>query len=221
MTDEEIKKRLSDFEDGWTERKQQGVSTDDVRKALVAFANSVPDGEEAILFIGVSDKGQITGVDNVEKRQKSFIRTATEWCYPPIKYTTRVLETNGANVIAFIVQSSFNKPHFAGPAFIRVGNVSKESSETAYNQLIASRNSKARPLLEAMRTGERVIVFNWTYGRDNRLAGAATYECTVIECTPHYVVFKPLTDNPVSADYERITLKRNFPTNQLQVDIDG
>jgi len=62
MTDEELKRRLSDFEDGWTERKEQGVSTDDVRKTLVAFANSVPDGEEAVLFIGISDKGKITGV---------------------------------------------------------------------------------------------------------------------------------------------------------------
>ena len=89
MTDEELKLRLSDFEDGWTERKEQGVSTDDVRKALVAFANSVPDGEEAILFIGVSDKGEVTGVDNVEKRQKSFSKTAAEWCYPLIKHTTQ------------------------------------------------------------------------------------------------------------------------------------
>ncbi len=72
-----------------------------------------------------------------------------------------------------------------------------------------------------MHTGAHVIVFNWMFGRSNRLAGATTHDCTVIECTPHYVVFKPLTDNPISADYERITLKRNFPKNQLQVDIDG
>ncbi len=163
----------------------------------------------------------LAGVDNVEKRQKSIGRTAAEWCYPPIKHTTRIFEIDEKHVIAVIVQASFSKPHFAGPAFIRIGSVSKESSETVYNQLIASRNSKARPLLEAMRTGERIIVFNWVQGRNNRLAGAATYECTVIECTPNYAVFKPLTDNPVSADYERITLRRNFPTNQLQVDIDG
>lgn len=57
MTDEELKRRLSDLEDGWTERKLQSVGGDDVRKALVAFANSLPDGEEALLSIGVANDG--------------------------------------------------------------------------------------------------------------------------------------------------------------------
>ena len=51
MTDEEIKRRLLDLEDGWTEGKPPNVDRGDVREALVAFANFVPEGEEAILFI--------------------------------------------------------------------------------------------------------------------------------------------------------------------------
>src|SRR5437879_2749618 len=105
MTDEELKRRLSDFEDGWTERKEKGVSTDDIRKTLVAFANSVPDGEEAILFIGVANDGMIKGVDNPDKAQKSFTKTASEWCYPPIKHTSRVIDQDGKHVVAIIVQA--------------------------------------------------------------------------------------------------------------------
>src|SRR5438270_3560686 len=158
MTDEELKCRLSDFEDGWTERKENIKGTDDIRKTLVAFANSVPDGDEAVLFVGVADDGNITGVENPEKTQNSISKTASEWCYPPIKHTVRVIGANGKRVIAVMVQASHNKPHFAGPAFIRSGSQSKKASEEVFNQLVASRISKARPLLEAMRTGERVIV---------------------------------------------------------------
>jgi hypothetical protein len=85
MRDEEIKRRLSNLEDGWTERKEKGVSIDDVRKALVAFANSVPDGTEGLLLIGVADDGKITGVDNAEKKQRQVSKTASEWCYPAIR----------------------------------------------------------------------------------------------------------------------------------------
>ena len=222
MTDEELKRKLSDYEDGWTERKEKGVSIDDVRKTLVAFANSVPDGEEAVLFVGIANDGKITGVDNPEKAQMSYSKTASEWCYPPIKHTVRVIEVGSVHVVAVIVRASHNKPHFAGPAFVRSGSRSERASEEIFNELIASRNSKARPLLEAKRKGEGITVFYWTYGMSNRLAGAATFsDCTVVECTPHYAVLKPPNDNPISADYNRMFLKWNHTTNQLQVDIDG
>src|SRR2546423_2466542 len=181
MTDEELKRRLSDFEDGWTERKENINRTDDIRKALVAFANSVPDGEEAVLFVGVADDGNIIGVDNPESIQKSVSKTAFEWCYPPIKHTARVIELNDKHVVAVIVQASHNKPHFAGPAFIRSGSQSKKASEEVFNQLIASRISKARPLLEAMRKGERVIVLQ--LGRNNPGFFPTPIDCAVIECT--------------------------------------
>lgn len=103
MKDEEIKRRLTDLEDGWTERKLQTVGGDDVRKALVAFANSLPDGEEALLFIGVTDDGTAVGVDNPDNTQKNVRRWA-DWCYPAIRHTSRVIESGGKHVVAVIVQ---------------------------------------------------------------------------------------------------------------------
>ena len=44
-TEEELKRRTSNTEDGWTERKPQSVGKDDVRKTLIGFANSVPEGD--------------------------------------------------------------------------------------------------------------------------------------------------------------------------------
>jgi hypothetical protein len=216
MTDEELKRRLSDFEDGWTERKENIKGTDDIRKTLVAFANSVPDGDEAVLFVGVADNGNVIGVDNPENVQRSVSKTASEWCYPPIKHTARVIEVSGKRVVAVvavIVQASHDKPHFAGPAFIRSGSQSKKASEEVFKQLIASRISKARPLLEAMRKGERVIVSRCYY--------VTLVDCAIVECTEHYAVFQPLIGESIYGYYEQIKLKRNSATNQLQVDIEG
>ena len=66
MDDEALLIRLRDHEDGFTERKQEGAASAsaELRKTLVAFANSVPEGKTAILFIGVSDTGAPLGVKN-------------------------------------------------------------------------------------------------------------------------------------------------------------
>jgi hypothetical protein len=212
MTDDEIKRRLTNKEDGWTERKPQGVSGDDVRRALVAFANSLPDGEEALLFIGVADDGKPLGVDNPDNTQKNVRRWA-DWCYPAIRHTSRVIESDGKQIVAVIIQPDHNRPHFAGPAYVRVGSESPKANELLFDELIASRMSKARPLLDAMRTRETVSVILWHFG--NR----SIVDCTVVEVTPHLAVFHPLSGGPISGDYEQILLGRAADGKQLRVEI--
>lgn len=213
MTNEEIKRRLLDVEDGWTERKPQGVGGDDVRRALVAFANSVPDGEEAILFIGVADDGTPIGVDNPDNTQKNVRRWADS-CYPAISHTSKVIESDGVHIVAVIVRPDHNRPHFAGPAYVRVGSESRKASESEFDQLIASRISKARPLLEAKLKGELVSVSQWHFG--NR---SSPQDCTVIECTPVLAVFQPNSGGPISGDYDRLRLGRAADGKQLSVEI--
>jgi hypothetical protein len=218
LRDEEIKRRLDDLEDGWTERKPKNVDKDLVCKALVAFANSVPEGEEAILFIGVDDKGKPIGVENPDKLQKTIRRWA-DWCYPPIRHTSRVLEVDGKYIVAVIVQADHNRPHFAGPAFVRVGSESPKASEPVFNELIASRLSKARPLLEAKRKGELVSVSVWPFGfgGDDPIPGIPE-DCSVIECTPHVAVFQPKLGPPISGEYDQMRLSKINGT-QWHVDL--
>lgn len=213
MTDEEIKRRLLDLEDGWTERKPPSVGGDDVRKALVAFANSVPEGEEAILFIGVADDGTLVGVQNPDNTQKN-IRKWTDWCYPTIRHTSKVVESDGKHVVAVIVQPDHNGPHFAGPAYVRVGSESIKASEFAFEELLASRNSKARPLLDAQRKGEVVSVSIRIFG-----TRSAPQDCTVVECTPLLAVFQPKSGELISGDYEHMRLGRAADGKQLSVEI--
>lgn len=213
MTDEEIKKRLSDLEDGWTERKLENVNKADIRKAVVAFANSVPEGEEAVLFIGVADDGTAIGVANPDNTQKT-VRQSADSCYPAIRYTARVVESNGRHVVAVIVEADHNRPHFAGPAFVRVGSESVSASERLFQELVASRNSKARPLLEAKRKGEVVSVSQWHFG-----TRSAPQDCTVVECTPWFAVFEPKSGGRVSGDYDLLVLGRAADGKQLSVQI--
>jgi hypothetical protein len=224
MTDEELKRRLSNQEDGWTECKSKGVNTEEIAKTIIAFANSLPDGHKGILFIGISNKGSVEGVDDTDGLQKRVRYAAEEKCYPPIHlgHNCKVIQADGKDVVAVIVEASYNRPHFAGPSYVRVGSETVTATAKQFDELIASRISKARPLLDAMHNGDRVTLFHWSFGRSNRLAGASAYpDCIVTECTPQYAVFKPATTQPISADWDRITLRKNFVTNQLLVAVDG
>ena len=65
MDIKELIARLHTSEDNLVERKPEGVNRSELRRTLVAFANSTPDDQVAILFVGVHDKGTIVGVQNV------------------------------------------------------------------------------------------------------------------------------------------------------------
>src|SRR2546425_9900807 len=109
MTDQELRKRLLDKEDGWTERKSKGVSSGDIAKTLVAFANSLPDGHQGVLFIGIADKdGNVEGIDETDQRQKKVRQIAEKKIYPPIGYNCRVVREKDKEIIAVIVDASHN-----------------------------------------------------------------------------------------------------------------
>ncbi len=63
MTDD-LMSRLGD-EDGFVERKTEAAANaQEIRKTLVAFANSVPQGKTAVFYIGVDNDGAVVGVTN-------------------------------------------------------------------------------------------------------------------------------------------------------------
>ena len=134
LSESEIRRRLCKGEDQFVERKR-GVQSDETRKTLVAFANSVPEGEHAILFLGIDDKGNFTGVTGTDSIQKTIRNIAKNDCYPPIKCTSVVLQESGKTVVAVVVESSKDKPHFAGPAYVRSGSESVKASPELYEDL--------------------------------------------------------------------------------------
>lgn len=180
-----LKERLCDPEDQFTERKEKGVSTEDIADTLVAFANTLPLGHEGVLFIGVADSGELKGVENSDKMQRNIQRIAANRCYPPISLQhIVVLKVEGIEIVAVVVPASETKPHFAGQAIIRVGSQNIRASDEILNQLIASRNTKARLILDAMNQKQKVTLRLIGVSPMN---GIVPVEAEIKECNVHYV----------------------------------
>jgi Putative DNA-binding domain len=70
MTDDDLLRRMRNFEDHFVERKTAN-DTKDILKTIVAFANSAPVGFPAILYMGVKDSGEIeTPQRDLDKLEK-------------------------------------------------------------------------------------------------------------------------------------------------------
>ncbi len=142
--------RLAQSEDPWVERKQS-FDERDVRKTVVAFANSVGEGQSAVMFIGADNKGRHKGVPDADDMQKK-IAGVLERCYPKTAYQTCVLTVEGEEksleILAILVPFSQNRPHFTGPAYVRRGSETIEASRDVFLELIASQNDTARRILQ-------------------------------------------------------------------------
>ena len=122
LNDEELLLRLKNFEDNFVERKTSGDSGDWL-KTVVGFANSTPIGYSAVLFIGANNDGtpQEKTVD-LDSLQKTISKKVSE-AYPPVYYLTKIVNVEAKQVLAVIVPGSPERPHFAGPAYIREGSM--------------------------------------------------------------------------------------------------
>lgn len=113
-------------------------------KTLVAFANSTPINERAVLFIGGSNQRPHRGVDveRVDEVQRKIAEIASDKCYPPIPIEIIHLRfeqgANECHIVAVIVAFSGSRPHFAGPAYVRHGSKSMPASNEIYRELIAT-----------------------------------------------------------------------------------
>ena len=147
MEIEELLARLGAAEDNFVERKPEGANRSELRRTVVAFANSTPEGQIAVLFLGLHDKGMIIGVQNPDALQKTIGDVCGGDIYPPVDFFSRAIQVDGKTVVAICVPSSRRKPHFAGPAFVRRGSESVVASVELYEELIASRVDKCRQIL--------------------------------------------------------------------------
>jgi hypothetical protein len=192
----DIWERLSDPEDGLTERKPEAAGERDFKETLVAFANSVPDGSEGVLFVGVGDKpGEILGCKGIESLQKTITRLCANECYPPVQHTCEASNIDGKAVLAVIVPYSANRPHFAGHAFRRVGAQNIKADERAYLDFIASRSSVGARVLE--NRGKVVQVRSYGKRIGDPRPQAPSYseggKFLLEVCDPHAVTLQDIT----------------------------
>lgn len=202
MTREQLVARIRHFEDPFVERKSS-PERGDVVAAVVGFANSVRPDREAVLYLGVAPDGRLVGVDNPDPLQ----RKTNDWLdetYPRVSVRYEVLADLAPRpVLAVIVGASEQRPHFAGPAWVRDGSETKKASPQLYEELIASRNSKAGAILR--HKGEVITaVFQ-------RLVGVPKHkECVIEGATAFSVELRvQASGNLTSVSLDRVTITKD------------
>lgn len=206
-------------EDNFVERKTVNDAKD-FKKTIVAFANSVIAPKEAILFIGVFDDGTAQRVQGIDKLQKKIRHICEEECYPKIIFKSEVLPIEGNEILAVIISESDSKPHFAGPAYVRVGSETKKASKEVYNDLISSRMSVCREILKYKDKLVTVTVLNKYLGSTKILSGPSRtkHECRVERCNSQYITLYDC--NTKRADSEPIkNLSLSFDNDKSRLEI--
>jgi hypothetical protein len=185
----------------------------------VAFANSVPEGGKAILFIGVANDGRLTGLDNPDKVQKMIRQVAEKDCYPPVRCQTMVFAKDGKDVLGVIVEASQERPHFSGPAYVRRGSESVAASGEVYEDLIASRNTKAGRILRSK--GQLVIIRQMytqhSYGRQKE---NWKVECRIEDCDAHVIDLHDIgSGRHFSEPLDKIRISKDHTKMRMMIDI--
>ena len=218
---QELIKLLKNFEDHFIERKLDSAAIREFRKTIVAFANCIPEGRKAVLFIGVHDDGKVEGVSNPDKTQKKITAICREDCYPPIEFNSEVIEEDGRQIVAVVIPFSKNRPHFSGPAFIRRGSQSIKASEEVFNELITTRLGKPYEILKHKDELITVITRGKILGETKPLGDKKhhdRYECRIEECTAHYIsLFDVSNGSHVSEPLENVTLSRDQKRNRFML----
>jgi predicted HTH transcriptional regulator len=133
VSEEDLLRKITDTENNFIERKTAKDSNGWLKTA-VAFANSCPVGQPGILYVGVSDEGEvIKHSDDLETIQKN-VSASIGRAWPPIYFVSHILKRNGLEFIAVIIYGSPLRPHFSGPAYIRVGPETRDASELEYDK---------------------------------------------------------------------------------------
>lgn len=115
--------------------------TSDIKKTVVAFANS----KGGTLYIGVSDNGEIIGVDDLDKTLLNISNFIRDSIKPDVSiYTSSIIkDIEGKKVIEINVQRGINRPYYIAEkglkpsgVYVRQGNASVPASEELIRQMI-------------------------------------------------------------------------------------
>lgn len=147
LSDQDILSRLANTEDSTVERKTASDYRDCLKTA-VAFSNSLPLDDPGIIFVGVYNDGRVEDNNNLDSLQRKVSEEINK-IYPAILPQMKVMRrSSGKEFLAVIVRGSANRPHFAGPSYIRDGSRTLEASREQFDRLIADRSNKAREILK-------------------------------------------------------------------------
>jgi ATP-dependent DNA helicase RecG len=142
--------------------------TDDIRKAIIAFANS--DGGK--VFIGVEDDGNVLGVANPDDATLRVTNTIRDSIRPDVTLFTETSmeQINGKSIIVITVQRGTARPYYlAGKGvrpegvFVRQGASTVPATETEIFHMIketsGDRYEDARSIIQTLTFNETSAYF--------------------------------------------------------------
>jgi len=207
MSEEELLALLRQGEGPLHERKPT-EDADEIRKTVVAFANTVRAPNVGILFLGVNEDGTPSGrIINPDKTQRKVLDYLQD-CYPSIDGVgVFPFALEGQVVVAVTVPESRNTPHFTGPAYVRVGSSSRQASREMFEALVADRIEPARILrpwvgqaIHAQREYEPIL------GRRAWPSGHGFFRLELVDAVG--LVLVPVGGgDPVVADWRRVRIQ--------------
>jgi hypothetical protein len=221
ISEETLKLRLRSTEHDFVERKAKNDRQAWLQTA-VAFANSVPIGLPAYLFVGVDDEGnpQLDAA-GLESQMKSVSDTLDR-AFPPIYRHIVPLHLDGGCCLAVIVPGSDVRPHFAGQSYVRIGEQTKAASEQQFANLLDQRLSKTRELMmwkSKYVTVETVV---------SRLPSGALYpepgrkrtpaQAVLIDCNQFYVTVE-VGGKKQSHALRNVELSFDHAENRIKVEV--
>ncbi len=131
--------KLALGEDSTIEFKEQITNRDSVAAEISAFAN----GRGGTLVVGVSDSGQIIGVNDIVEVERKIIEICNDSIEPEVQIFTEKLRLEDRSILKVDIPRSLYTHKATNGYFIRQGSSKREMSPDQLGRLMQSR-SQAR-----------------------------------------------------------------------------
>jgi hypothetical protein len=217
-SESDLLRLLHATEHTFVERKTVG-DAQDIAKTVVAFANTLSQNQEGVLFIGATNIGEIeahaSSLDDIQK--KLSYKTST--IYPPVYFVTQTVQEAGRECLAVIVPGSPSRPHFAGQPFVRDGSRTIIASTERYESMLAARSAKTYELRKWL--GKPVTVRTMT--RQSGMAFNMTESSNqghLVEANQFYLTLD-MGNRKISHPLKRVEISYDHKAERLELQIEG
>ncbi len=153
----DLKNIIKKGENQFLEFKTKVKYPEKIVKELVAFANS----QGGILFLGVTDDGQINGLPYPEDDYFDMERAIEKYVFPAFSYSVKVIPLdNGKSILVYKVSPSLEKPHFV--------QITQEETPICYVR-VEDKSIQASKELKTILRREQEEGVKFTYGEHERI----------------------------------------------------
>lgn len=134
----------------------------DIKKTIVAFANT----EGGVLYIGVNDKGEVVGVENVDEVMQQVANALKDAIAPDVMPFVSIRAHNraGLKVIEIVVQTGSSRPYYIrekglkpSGVYVRQGSSNQPVSDEGIRRMLVDTSGKS---YESLRSMQQKLKFN-------------------------------------------------------------